>query len=221
MQSKGSIILIGYSGHAFVAYDIFQSQSLTVEAYCDVEEKTYNPLNLSYLGVESQAVLAGHPYFIAVGDNMRRHQIYVLLKSQGLHKPTNAIHAQAVVSSLSQLGAGVMVSAGAVVNAFARIGDGVILNTNCVVEHECEVGDFTHICPSAILCGNVVIGEKSFIGAGSVIKQGVRIGNGVVIGAGSVILNDVADGMVMVGNPQRMLIRDASRVEAQQKNQDK
>ena len=47
------MILIGYSGHAFVVYGILQSAGKQVTGYCDVEEKEYNPYNLVYEGSET------------------------------------------------------------------------------------------------------------------------------------------------------------------------
>ncbi len=49
---KRSIILIGYSGHGFVAYGIFQSGGYTVIGYCDNEEKYPDPFSISYFGKE-------------------------------------------------------------------------------------------------------------------------------------------------------------------------
>ena len=44
-----------------------------------------------------------------------------------------------------------------------------------------------------------------FIGAASIVLPGVTIGNDVVIGAGSVVTHDVPDGVVVVGNPARVV----------------
>ena len=52
MSQGKEIALIGYSGHAFVAADIFASANKQVSAYCDFSEKGFNPYNLKYLGRE-------------------------------------------------------------------------------------------------------------------------------------------------------------------------
>lgn len=51
----------------------------------------------------------------------------------------------------------------------------------------------------------VTIGNDVFVGARSVILPGVTIGNRVVIGAGSVVTKSVPDGVVVAGNPARVL----------------
>jgi len=43
------------------------------------------------------------------------------------------------------------------------------------------------------------------IGSGSTILCGVEIGEGAIVGAGSVVTKDVAPGMVVAGNPARVI----------------
>ena len=49
------------------------------------------------------------------------------------------------------------------------------------------------------------IGDDVFIGVGSILMPGVVIGNRVLIGAGSVVTRSVPDGLVVAGNPARVL----------------
>ena len=203
-----NIAIVGYSGHGFVAIDIFLSAGKKVEAYCDNEEKQLNPYGLNYLGKESDATvieqLRQFNYFIAIGDNKIREKIYRNL-SPVIGQPINAIHSSAIISSSVILQDGIMVAANATINPLAQIGKAVICNTGAVIEHECIVGDFVHIAPAAVLCGNVIIGENSFIGANSVIRQGITIGKNVTIGAGSVIIDNIPDNVMVAGNPHRIL----------------
>jgi sugar O-acyltransferase (sialic acid O-acetyltransferase NeuD family) len=201
------MILIGYSGHAFVVCGIFNSINKKVTAYCDSEEKKYNPFHLQYLGnensAEAQETLQQNEFFIAIGDNTIREKIYNHLASKKL-SPTNAIHATAVIDSTATIAAnGVMVAANATINPLVQIGKGVICNTNCSIDHECIINDFAHIAPGAVLCGNVTIGTKTFVGANAVIKQGITIGNNCMIGAGAVVVRDVPDEATVVGVPAK------------------
>lgn len=50
-----------------------------------------------------------------------------------------------------------------------------------------------------------VIGDRVFIGANAIVMCGLTIGSDVIIGAGSVVTQDVADGMVVAGNPARVI----------------
>ncbi|GAA5162018.1 acyltransferase [Viridibacterium curvum] len=51
----------------------------------------------------------------------------------------------------------------------------------------------------------VVIGDRVFIGAGAIVLLGAQIGSDVIIGAGSVVTGAVQDGMVVAGNPARVI----------------
>ncbi|MFI5204424.1 MAG: N-acetylneuraminate synthase, partial [Flavobacteriales bacterium] len=133
MRSNPSqIALIGYSGHAFVVFDIFFSQGITVSAYCEKEEKKENPFMLAYLGDEAKEAtiekLKQYGYFVCLGDNATRRKITdYLLPLVG--EPENALHKTAILSRSINCGTGVMFGPRCVVNAKTEIGNGVILNT--------------------------------------------------------------------------------------------
>ena len=202
---KNKIILIGYSGHAFVIQDIFTSINRNVFAYCDAVQKEYNPFSLTYLENENQSLseLEKNDFFISIGDNSIRKKIYNNLAEQNLF-PINAIHANSIISTFAEIQPhGVMVGAGCIINPLAIIGNGVICNTGSMIEHECIIQDFAHIGPGAILCGNVFVGENSFVGAGAVIRQGIKIGKNVMVGAGAVVVKDVTDNTTVMGCPAK------------------
>jgi sugar O-acyltransferase (sialic acid O-acetyltransferase NeuD family) len=200
------VVLIGYSGHSYVVYDILGRMGKIVQGYFDRKMAVKNPFALEYMGEENPdniiAKLTELDYFISIGDNKVRRSIFESLSGR-LPLPVNAIDPSAIISNKIIMGAGVMVGSGAILNSMTEIGDGVICNTGTIIEHECKIGGFTHLAPGCILAGNVEIGENSFIGAGAIVKQGVRIGSNVIVGAGTVVIKDVSDGAKMAGNPQR------------------
>ena len=201
------MILIGYSGHSYVVYGIFDALGIKVSGYFDNQEKAVNPYNLKYFGKETSQeafdVLKNDDFFIAIGDNTIRQKIYENFAAQGC-LPVNAIHPSAAIDSKAILaGRGIMISSNVSINALSRIGNAVICNTGCIIEHECEVDDFVHVGPGTVLCGNVSIGKGTFVGANAVIRQGVHIGKNCMIGAGAVVIKDVPDNTVVVGNPSR------------------
>jgi sugar O-acyltransferase (sialic acid O-acetyltransferase NeuD family) len=199
------MIIIGYSGHGFVVCGILSAAGKRVTAYCDSEEKQYNPFALSYFGTEDSDTAAvafrQHDFFIAIGNNATRNKVYDKLAQQNFY-PANAIHPSAVIDpSVTMAAHGVMVSAHAVINPLAVINTGAVCNTGCIIEHECVVGEFAHIGPGAVLCGNVKVGKRSFVGANAVIRQGITIGNNAMIGAGAVVIKDVPDNVTVTGVP--------------------
>ena len=201
------MILIGYSGHAYVVYGILHAAGKKVTGYCDVTEKEHNPFKLHYFGPENSdaavKAIKQHGYFIAIGDNLLRKKIYDNLQQRNL-LPLNAIHPSSVIDASAAIAAaGVMISANVVINPLAEIRTGAICNTGCIIEHECIVGDFAHIGPGAVLCGNVKIGAGTFVGANAVIKQGITVGKNTMIGAGAVVVKDVPDNVTVIGVPAR------------------
>ena len=201
------MIVIGYSGHAFVACGILKAAGRPITGYCDKEEKTYNPFGLHYFGgeltTEALAAMNEKGCFIAIGTNSLRNGIYDELSLRHI-RFYDAIHPSAVIDESALISAGsVMIAANVTINPLAKIGKGVICNTSCVIEHECLVGEFAHIGPGAVLCGNVKIGRKSFIGANAVIRQGITIGSNSTVGAGSVVVKNVPDNVTVIGVPAK------------------
>ena len=203
---RKKIVIIGYSGHAYVAIDIFHSMAIEVNYYVDKEEKTLNPFSLIYKGneIDSLDFLKSTVSFVAIGDNAVRSKVVKFFQENQVSL-VDAIHSRANVSSFAVLKKNVMIGAGACVNSFAVLSDGVIVNTGAIVDHECQIEEFAHIAPGAVLAGNVQVGARTFVGANSVVKQGIKIGKDVVIGAGTVVVKDVPDNVVVAGNPQKIL----------------
>lgn len=205
------MIIIGYSGHAYVAIGILSAAGRKVKGYCDFDEKAYNPFNLEYLGKETDEkgmeMIRMQDFFIGIGDNSIRKKVFGIFE-QIQRFPVNAVHPSSAISGYAQIDPyGVMISSGVCINPLATIGKGVICNTGSIIEHECEIGNFAHVGPGAVLCGNVTIGEGSFIGAAAVVRQGIRIGKNAMIGAGAVVVKDVGDAETVAGNPSRLLIK--------------
>ena len=89
-----------------------------------------------------------------------------------------------------------------------EIGRRVLVGANCTITDT----DFHPLTPLArqrdILAGAsapVIIEDDVFIGMHSLILKGVRLGRGSVIGAGSVVTRDVPPGVIVAGNPARVV----------------
>lgn len=207
-MSDSEVILVGYSGHAYVVADAILDRGLSIAGYSDKEEANLNPYDLNYLGFEKDNDFIGWfkeiPFVLGIGDNKLRQNISNLIEEKGKVVET-IIDKTAVISRNVSIGSGTFINRNVTVNSLAKIGKNVILNTGCIIEHECILHDAVHIAPGVVLAGNVIIGERSFVGANSVVKQGVNIGRDVVIGAGSVIIKNIPDGKKVVGNPGRII----------------
>ena len=95
-----------------------------------------------------------------------------------------------------------------------RVGNGVIIANNVGVVGKKD-HDIFHSNVSAFSANTVrndrslslpvIIEDGVWIGYGSCILSGVTLGRNCVIAAGSVVIADVAPGMIVAGNPARVV----------------
>lgn len=53
--------------------------------------------------------------------------------------------------------------------------------------------------------GKIKVGNYTYIGEGSKIMPGVNIGNDVIVGAGSIVTKGIENGLIVAGNPARIV----------------
>lgn len=85
---------------------------------------------------------------------------------------------------------------------FIEIGDDFIAAPGSVI--------LSHDASPFIHCGKyrvekTIIGNKVFLGANAVVLPGVHIADNVIVGAGSVVTKDVPAGVVVAGNPAKIM----------------
>jgi len=143
-------------------------------------------------------------------ENDRRNSAVPLLDLKGIGA---RIEPGSVIRDGVEIGDRVIVMMGAMVNIGAVIGAGTMLDMNCVVGARAMVGADCHIGAGAVLAGvleppsaePVVIEDGVLIGANAVVLEGVRVGEGSVVAAGAVVTDDVEPGVVVAGQPARVI----------------
>jgi len=195
------MLVYGAGGHAKVIISILKAGSHKIEAIFDDDILKDYLLEIPVTNVYDPNLFRDEKLIIAIGDNLIRRQ----LSAQILHEFGKIIHTSAVLDNTAQMGAGSCMMQNSVVQADSVIGKHVIINTSSSVDHDCHIGDFVHIAPGVVIGGNVTIGENTLIGIGSIVIPGLSIGKNCLISAGSVVTKNIADGMIVRGNPARII----------------
>ncbi|XME04337.1 acetyltransferase [Lachnospiraceae bacterium C1.1] len=201
-----SIAIIGCGGHArSIADTILHNNEEKLCFFDDAAEenefifKKYPVYKMDELNDDFDE------YFIAIGDNIRRKELY----EEGIIDLTRAktvIHKDSYQGVNSEVLSGSAILSGAHIGADARIGRGCIINTNAVIEHEVWIGDYSHVSVNATICGRARIGNCVFIGAGAVVIDKVKICDDVIVGAGAVVTSNITEKGTYIGVPARMLV---------------
>jgi sugar O-acyltransferase (sialic acid O-acetyltransferase NeuD family) len=136
-----------------------------------------------------------------------RLRLHDLLVDEGLLSISLA-HPTAWIADSAEIGPGAQILAGAIVGAEARLGRECIVNTKASVDHEDVLGDGVEIAPGATLCGLVQAGVNAWVCAGATVLPRIKIGADARVGAGAVVTRDVPNGVIVVGVPARVLVRE-------------
>ncbi len=92
---------------------------------------------------------------------------------------------------------------GIVVNQRAQLGSNVTLFNGVII------GQKDTITAAGRHTDYPIVGNDVWIGPHAIIIGGVTVGDGAIVGPGSVVTKDVPAHCIVVGNPARILRRDA------------
>ncbi len=153
---------------------------------------------------------------LGAGCVIRSHSVIYAGNSIGANFQTGH---SALVREENIIGDDVSIGTQSVVEHHVTIGNGVRLHTRVFVPEFSVLGDGCWLGPGVMVTNaryprsegvkDRLIGAHieagAIIGANAVLLPGVRIGARALVGAGSVVTQDVAPGMVVAGNPARVI----------------
>ena len=175
--------------------------------------------------LQSPCILGKAPRGAAHGE------LALIIGCGAVVRPFTTIYAGSVFGDRLQTGQGasirednvvaddVSIGTNAVLEFGNRIGNRVHIHSGCflemvTIEDDVFVGPNTVFtddphpsnCPRYKDCkGGAVVRRMARIGANVTILPGVVIGENALVGAGSVVIDDVPPGVVVIGNPARMV----------------
>jgi UDP-perosamine 4-acetyltransferase len=208
LKKRERVVLIGSGGHAKEIVEIFHSLASYEILGCLLNDLNQQKLKIPILGNDEYLPELLHQeintLFLCIGDNARRHALYLQVKKMGF-KLANAISPHSIVSPSAQLGEGIAIMPGAVVNTDSQIADNTIINIGATVSHDCRVGVSAHLAPGVNTAGSATIETGAFLGAGCKVIPGQTIGRWSTLGAGSVVINDIPENVLAVGIPAKVI----------------
>jgi len=86
-----------------------------------------------------------------------------------------------------------------------RLGTGCHIDCHVVVGHGSTLGERVCVAAHTVICGTCSIGDNAWIGAGSIIRESITIGAGAFVGIGSVVVKDIPAGVMVSGNPAKVM----------------
>lgn len=82
----------------------------------------------------------------------------------------------------------------------------VTIGSGCAISWDVSITDSDyHSANEKNKTQPVVIGDNVWIGCKAVILKGVTVGDGAIIGSGSIVTRDVPPGVLVVGNPAKVV----------------
>jgi sugar O-acyltransferase (sialic acid O-acetyltransferase NeuD family) len=204
--------IVGSSGHAAVIADaLAKSGVMELVGFLEKDASDNTIFGRPVLGPDTDAdkLIKEHALdagIIAIGDNAVRRRIVEKFVADGIPwRWTSIIHPGAIIAQDVEIGPGTFIAAGAIIGPRSRIGAHCIVNTGAQLDHDCCLEDYASVAPGVVTGGNCRIGQGSVISIGAILKHGIKIGAETVVGAGAVVLQDAPDGVVVYGNPARVI----------------
>jgi acetyltransferase-like isoleucine patch superfamily enzyme len=110
------------------------------------------------------------------------------------------------------IGANTVIARGRDINTPTIIENNVHIGPLANIGHGCHIGKNSVIEGNALVSGFVTIGKNSIIGPNSSIRNRVNIGSNVIVGQGAVVTKHVPTGVIVVGNPAKVLKQTKDKV---------
>lgn len=153
------------------------------------------------------------PSYVSIGTGCRIHEGVFFSQGFGfefiggrwLHIPHSG---KIIISDNVEIFEGTNICRGTADDGVTFIGEGTKIDYNVHVAHNVKIGKHCLIIAGSIIGGSVEIGDNCYLGIGCMIRNKVKIGNNVTIGMGAVVVKDVPDGITVVGNPAKEIIKN-------------
>jgi sugar O-acyltransferase (sialic acid O-acetyltransferase NeuD family) len=214
---KMRIVLVGGGGHASDILGAFEARGesrgesghpiIGIVDDAEVDPHRFRHRGVTQIGRISDLkhIDASH-YILALGFSQERRTMGARVAASGLTAAT-IVHPKADIPKSIPVGEGTVILSGVRMSPMATVGNHVYLSHGCLIGHDCQMHDYTTVLPGAGVSGDTILCAGCQIGTNATVVQGLTIGENAIVGAGAVVLKSVANGLTVVGNPARPLVR--------------
>ncbi len=179
--------------------------------YIDDDESITDVLGVPvYMFNKSLQLFPNLEVTIAIGEPSTREKVYNKVKDAGIGLAT-LIHPGVYVDESTRIGEGTTICNGVNLTSCIEIGDNVYVQPHAIIGHDVRIGRHSVVGGETHTSGNVKIGERVFIGFLAGILQGLSVGDDAEISAGSIVFRDIEPGMIVMGNPARVIGKNEGR----------
>lgn len=179
--------------------------------YIDDNESITEVLGVpSYSFQRAREEISDLEVVIAIGEPTTREKVYNKVIESGV-KLATLIHPGVYIDNSTTVGAGVIICEGVTVTSCVQIDDNVYVQPHAVIGHDIHIGKHSVIGSNVEIGGANEIGERVFIGFMVGTLQGLKIGDDAEISAGSIVFRDIEPGMIVMGNPARVIRRNEGK----------
>lgn len=170
-------------------------------------------LKLWGVQVGKHLTMSSFPYCRTIGSGKIIIGNNVMIKNKLKENPAGVFHRCVL---LADSGATLSIAdnvgiSGSIIYATksVTIGDGCMLGANCQIFtsdfHPLNAKDRRERNREATVSGPVILEKDVWVGANAVILRNITIGRGSVVAVGSIVTKDVPAGVIVAGNPARVI----------------
>ncbi len=207
MHKTGSLVIVGDSAFAEVAFEYFMHQStfdvvgFAVERAYLKRDSLFGKPVVAFEDIEQHFAPAQHWFYAATVYtqlNRLRTRLYSATTAKG-YRPASFVSPDARVWPNVRFGEHCFVFENNVIQPFVQIGDNVVLWSGNHIGHHARIGNNCFIASHVVISGFSEIGDNVFIGVNATLGNNVTVGRDCLIGAGALVLKDVPEDKVVPG----------------------
>ena len=195
MEKAGSIVLVGDSAFAEVAFEYFTYDSpYNVAGFAVEQNHRTRDVLLGLPVVDLETAESHFPpdrfgFHVALtykGLNRVRERLIGVMEGKG-YRPVSYLSSKATVWPSAKLGKHHFIFENNLIQPQTTVGDNCVFWSGNHIGHHTQIGNNCFIASHAVVSGFVRIGDHCFVGVNATIANNVTIGDDCIIGAGSLI----------------------------------